>query len=245
MMRPYAILFWVLGIALAVWGVYRRGRIMLNEDSKDEGGGTETAWELWRAAIPTLYFVVVVVSGKYLNNAVGWHLFTPIFNMTTTLALTAALNISRLKTLGEDLIEGSSFILTRLFAIGLFLGMVNVIGEIGAFKYIAQIASQAPSALVVVAAALAGFLVAIPAGAYSVGVISLVVPAMAAAGLGALQIGLVCIAIGLGTQVSLVQINVAALAQTFKLDIPVVVKNNFRYVPGALLVVLLLGLFLH
>ena len=159
------------------------------------------------------------------------------------MALVVALNPKRLKTLGEDVINGSSFILTRLFAIGLFLGFVNILGEIGTFQYIANIASKAPAAIVTVAAAIAGFLVAIPSGAYSVGVISLVVPAMAETGLTTVQIGLVCLAIGFGTQVSLVQINVAALAQTFRMEIDAVVKNNLRYVPAALLIVLALGLF--
>lgn len=242
LMRPYAILFWILGIALAVWGVYRRGRI-LNDEGPDEDLGNESTAELWRAAAPTIYFVVAVVASKYLNQLVGFTLFSPVFNMVSSLALVVALNPKRLKTLGEDVINGSSFILTRLFAIGLFLGFVNILGEIGTFEYIASVASKAPAAIVTVAAAIAGFLVAIPSGAYSVGVISLVVPAMAETGLTTVQIGLVCLAIGFGTQVSLVQINVAALAQTFRMEIDAVVKNNLRYVPAALLIVLALGLF--
>lgn len=243
-MRPYAVLFWMIGIGLAMWGVYRRGRMLKEDTDTHESDAPETVAELWRASVPTLYFVVVVVAGKYLNDLVGWHLFTPVFNVISTLALVGALNKQHLSHLGEYLVNGSSFILTRLFAIGLFLGFINIIGEIGTFKYIAELASRAPHSLVVAAAALAGFLVAVPSGAYSVGVISLVVPAMAAVGLTPLQIGLVCIAIGLGTQVSLVQINVAALSQTFEMSVEAVVKNNFRYVPFALAVVIAIGLVL-
>lgn len=243
LMRPYALLFWALGAGLAIWGVARRGKVLTGEHT--DVAAPETTGQLWRAAIPALYFIVVVVAGKYLNAAVGWHLFVPVFNIVTTLALVGLLNPGRLRGLSESLVEGSSFILTRLFAIGLFLGFVNIMGQIGTFQYIAQLAARSPRGIITVAAAIAGFLVSVPAGAYSVGVISLVVPAMAAAGLTTLQVGLVCIAIGLGTQVSLVQINVAALAQTFGMDTLQVVKNNLRYVPFALLVVLVLGLFVH
>jgi hypothetical protein len=239
-MLPFTLLFWALGIGLAVWGVARRGGILTNgADTKENE--TETSAQLWRTAAPTIYFVLVVVAGKYLNAAVGWPLFTPVFNVISTLGLLGALNLPRLKDLGEDLINGSSFILTKLFAIGLFLGFINILGEIGTFKYIAELTKSAPPGAVVAAAALAGFLVAIPAGAYSVGVISLILPALANIGLSAPQMGLIAMAVGMGTQVSLVQINVAALSQTFNMGIAEIVKNNMRFVPAAFLVICILA----
>lgn len=239
MMRPYTYLFWALGIALAVWGVWRRGRMLMNETTQETG---ESIGTLLKLALPTLWLIAVVVAGGPLNKLVGWHLFTPVFNVLTTLLITAICVPGSGKKLGDGLIEGSGFILTRLFAVGLFLGFVNIFDKVGTFKYIAEIAISAPTAILVASAALAGFLVSIAAGAYSVGVIALVVPAMAQAGLNPVQIGLVCIAIGLGTQVSLVQINVASLALGFKMEIPDIVKNNFRYIPIALAVLLALAL---
>lgn len=240
-MRPYTFLFWGLAVALAVWGVWRRrGQVLKQEDTQAAGESTGT---LFKLALPTLYLIAVVVAGASLNQLVGWHLFTPVFNVLTTLLLVGICVPGSAAKLGEGVIEGSAFILTKLFAVGLFLGFINIFEKIGTFKYIASLAGMAPTSLLVAASALAGFIVAVPAGAYSVGVIALVVPAMAQSGLTPLQTGLVCIAIGLGTQVSLVQINVASLGLGFKMDIPDVVKNNFRYVPFALLVVLILSLF--
>jgi hypothetical protein len=46
--------------------------------------------------------------------------------------------------------------------------------------------------------------------------------------------GFVAIATGLGTQISPVQINVAALAKGFDSDIMGVIRMNFKYVIGAM-----------
>ncbi|WP_338825933.1 TRAP transporter large permease subunit [Neomoorella thermoacetica] len=239
-MFPFTILFWIIGIALAAYGVWRRGRILNEENNEPMSMG-----QIVRTALPPLYFIIVVVAGKYLNMLFGgYHVFTAPFNMISTLVLATILTKSSMDKMAENLIQGSSFILTRLFAIGVFLGFINILSEIGTFKYIAQIAASAPSFIFVSTAILAGFIVAVPAGAYSVGVISLVVPVLAAVGLTPLQMGLVALAIGMGTQMSPVQINVAALSQTFEMEIESVVRNNAPYVFGVLVLLIILGLFL-
>ncbi|OIQ11097.1 TRAP transporter large permease subunit [Neomoorella thermoacetica] len=239
-MFPFTILFWIIGIALAAYGVWRRGRILNEENNEPMSMG-----QIVRTALPPLYFIIVVVAGKYLNMLFGgYHVFTAPFNMISTLVLATILTKSSMDKMAENLIQGSSFILTRLFAIGVFLGFINILSEIGTFKYIAQIAASAPSFIFVSTAILAGFIVAVPAGAYSVGVISLVVPVLAAVGLTPLQMGLVALAIGMGTQMSPVQINVAALSQTFEMEIESVVRNNAPYVFGVLALLIILGLFL-
>lgn len=120
--------------------------------------------QLIRTAHPPLYFIVVVVAGKYLNNMLfgGYHVFTPPFNMITTIVLATILTKSSIDNMAENLVQGSSFILTRLFTIGVFLGFINILSEIGTFKYIAQIAASAPPFVFVSTAILAGFIVAIP-----------------------------------------------------------------------------------
>ncbi|WP_036371374.1 TRAP transporter large permease subunit, partial [Neomoorella thermoacetica] len=239
-MFPFTILFWIIGITLAAYGVWRRGRILNEENNEPMSMG-----QIVRTALPPLYFIIVVVAGKYLNMLFGgYHVFTAPFNMISTLVLATILTKSSMDKMAENLIQGSSFILTRLFAIGVFLGFINILSEIGTFKYIAQIAASAPSFIFVSTAILAGFIVAVPAGAYSVGVISLVVPVLAAVGLTPLQMGLVALAIGMGTQMSPVQINVAALSQTFEMEIESVVRNNAPYVFGVLALLIILGLFL-
>lgn len=242
MMRPFTYLFWALAVILAAWGVWRRGGVSRAAPAEVL---KEPLGKLLRLTLPTIYLIAAVVAGPALNRLVGWHLFSPVINVLVTLLLVAICVPKSAEKLAEGLIDGSSFILTRLFAVGLFLGFINIFELMGTFRYIASLAGLAPGTLLLAASALAGFLVALPAGAYSVGVIALVVPAMAQSGLGPAQIGLVCIAIGLGAQLSLVQINVVALAHGFKLEIPDVVKHNLRWVPLAFLVVLALSFFVR
>jgi hypothetical protein len=89
-----------------------------------------------------------------------------------------------------------SFILVRLFAVGLFLAFVNMISDIGALVD-CQRRSRFQE-FVVSVAALVGFLIAIPAGAYAVAVMRI-----SSAGRGRfhpLQLGFVMMAIGMGTR---------------------------------------------
>lgn len=55
--------------------------------------------------------------------------------------------------------------------------------------------------------------------------------------------GFVAIATGFGTQVSPVQINIAALSEGFKQDIMITVKNNIKFVVGALILLIVLSFF--
>ena len=131
-----------------------------------------------------------------------------------------------------------SFILVRLFAVGLFLAFVNMISDIGAFQLIAKAALQVPKEFVVSVAALVGFLIAIPAGAYAVAVMGLIGPALGAAGFTPLQLGFVMMVIGMGTQMSWSQLNVASLSYGFKVSISRIVRIN---APGVIAMALLLA----
>ncbi|WP_371362394.1 hypothetical protein SRRS_35520 [Sporomusa rhizae] len=239
---PIAVAFWLVGAALAAYGVWKHGSF-IKTDSQKQAEELPMA-ENWRRAIAPIYFIAVVVAGKYFNVWLDYPVFTPIFNMISTLAIAAIMTRSAVAKVAEDVIQGSAFILTKLFSIGLFLGFINILSAIGTFKYIAGLTASAPAFIFVPVAIITGFAVAVPAGAYSVGVISLIMPVLAEVGLTPLQMGLVSIAIGMGTQMSPVQINVAALSQTFGMDITKIVKNNAPYLVVVLAVLCVLGVLL-
>ena len=239
-MFPFTVFFWLLGTALAAYGVWRRGTLYKDQSDKVADENVPTV-QLLRRAIAPIYFISVVVAGKYLNAWLGYQVFTPIFNMISTLIIAIAMTKSPIDKVAEDLIQGSSFILTRLFMIGLFLGFINILSTIGTFKYIASLTSSAPAFIFIPVAIITGFIVAVPAGAYSVGVISLIMPVLAELGLNPLQMGFVALAIGMGTQMSPVQINVASLSQTFKMEIQQVVRNNAPYLVGTLIILCIMG----
>ena len=131
----------------------------------------------------------------------------------------------------KNLIDGSRFILTTLFGVGIFLGFINMIGFLGTFAELAGLIANAPEWIIVFLACALGFVIAIPSGAFAAGVLTLILPTMTLIpGLSPLAFGLIAISVGLGTQISPVQINVAALADGFKISIFEVIKGNSKFV---------------
>lgn len=239
-MQPYTYLFWALGIGLAIWGVWRQSSQRREEEAQIEAVQTSTG-RLWVESLPAIALLVLVVLGGKLNGFIGAPVFTPAAIILFTTVLTFFCSPLKLDEVAEALSDGARFILVTLFSVGLFLGFINIIGEIGTFKAIANMAGRAPQSIVVPVAALAAFLVAIPAGAMTAGVLTLILPTLAAMGLPSEAMGLVAIATGLGTQISPVQINVAALGQGFKKDIVDIVRGNIPYVMGAFALLLVIA----
>lgn len=238
-MLPFAIVLWVIGMLLAAYGVYKRGSIMKEDNIADMALKT-----MILKSIAPIYFIIVVLAGKSLNGLLGgYELFTPAFNMISTIVIAIILTRRPMNKASEDLVENSAFLLTKLFSIGIFLGFINILAEIGTFTYVAGLLNSVPSFISIPAAILTAFLIAIPSGAYSVGVTSMIMPLLVESDLTIVQMGLVAIAIGLGTQMSPVQINVAAFSQTFNMEITQVVKNNAPYVFAVMILLCVIGLF--
>lgn len=262
-MFPLAVCLWVVGMALAAFGVWKSGSLLAKGDSTSVSESADTAGATAKAtaanatgttaalglkeqlikALPPIYFLLVVVAGKNLNELMDYNLFGPVFNMFSTLLLAFVVTRQAPGKMAEDVVQSSSFLLTKLFAIGIFLGFINILAEIGTFSYIAGFIKSAPSFITVPVAVLIAFCIAIPAGGYSVGVSTLVMPIMVESGLSLLQIGLAALAVGIGTQMSPVQINVASLSQSFKLDIQRIVKINAPYMIAVAVILCILGFF--
>ena len=101
-----------------------------------------------------------------------------------------------------------------------------MLGEIGTFASIAKIVSLAPVGIIVVAALVVSFLIAIQSAAYTVAIDALIIPVVAAAGVPAVAFGFIGIAAAHGAMISPVQINVSATAHGFQTDILRVIRNN-------------------
>ncbi|NLJ78330.1 MAG: hypothetical protein GX329_03110, partial [Tissierellia bacterium] len=70
---------------------------------------------------------------------------------------------------------------------------------------------------------------------------TLTLPTLSALGLPSEAMGFVAMAVGLGTQISPVQINVIALGKGFETDVMDVIGANLKYVIGALILVMIIG----
>lgn len=235
-MLPYTIVFFILAAALAVYGVHKRGSLV-RESKEDKKESDVKSSVLIKRAIPSVALLTLVVLGSTFNNLIGVTLFTPATSVIITAILTVIFTPLDIDGTSEALIDGSKFILTTLFSVGIFLSFINMIGELGTFEQLAGLVSKAPDSIILPMAMLAAFLIAIPSGAFTAGVLTLILPTLSVLGLPSEAMGFVAIATGLGTQISPVQINVAALADGFNIEIMDVIKENMKYVIPAFIVV--------
>lgn len=240
-MRPYWIFFTIVAVLLAFVGTKRRN-IGFKDDESGEYREMENG-ELFKITIPAIFLLFAVIFGPIVNGLIGFTLFNPFVYMIVTLLLIFVCTKFNLNETGEALIEGSSYILTRLFQVGIFLTFINIIAETGVFTLIANITTNVPNIIVVPAAVLAGILIGVPAGAYVGSILVLILPVVIALNFSPLAIGFVTMGVGMGSQMSFVNITMQALSSGFQLPIYDIVKGNIRWI-GLASVVLLIVAFL-
>lgn len=266
-MLPYTVVFWVLGALIAWYGVRRyrlAGRLtpgvaqVKQGESNNttapkapievpitNGAGAEIGAGLSavRRAAPFLVMLVLILAGPSLNRVIGTPIFSAVLLPLWILLIAALLLKVHPNRIAEMFVEGGLTILRYMFLVALFLGFINMLSEIGTFKAIAGLVSFAAPAVVLVAALIVAFLIAIPAAAYTVAIDALIIPVLGAVGVPVWAYGFVGIAVAQGAMMSPVQINVAATAHGFKSDIFSIVRNNAPYMPLAFLVTLLMATF--
>ena len=238
-MRPYWLLFVVLGIVLAFIGTKRR-KIGFKDAENLEFVEMKNK-ELLVYTIPAVFLLFAVIGGPIVNKALGMPIFTPINYMIVTLFLIFVCTKSTLNQSFSSVVDGSSYILTRLFQVGIFLGFINVIAKTGTFGVMANFAASAPTFLLVPATVLVGFAIGVPAGAYVGSVLTLILPIAITLGFSPLAIGMVTMGVGMGSQVSFVNITMQALASGFRIPILDVVKGNAKWVGAATALLVMLS----
>lgn len=237
-MMPMTLILIVLGAALAAYGVYKKGTLLVEKAGTGNAAEEEEISKPGVRMIPAIALLVQVILGGKINGLLHVNIFSPVVNVLITAILTAALTPLRINKTCDALGEGSRYILTTLFSVGIFLGFINIIAALGTFEQLAALVGKAPQVIIVPCAIIMAFLIAIPSGAMCAGVLALILPTMSLLGMPSAAMGMVAIAAGLGTQVSPVQINIAALSDGFKVDIMTIVKSNMKYVLIALAVLI-------
>ncbi len=240
-MLPYTIAFYLIAVALAIYGVHKRGSLVMKEEEVLEGEQEQSNLKLLGIAVPFIVLLTMVVLGSSLNGLIGIAVFTPATIVIFTAILTVIFTPLNLNTMSEALVDGSKFILTTLFAVGIFLAFINMIADLGTFEQIASLAKTVPEVILLPVTMILAFLIAIPSGAFAAGVLALILPTLSTLGLPSEAMGFVAIATGLGTQISPVQINVAALAEGFDMTVLDIVKSNTKFVIGMLIVIMIVA----
>ena len=237
-MRPYWLLFCAIAIVIAFVGTLRAKSLFHGEEPEEFKAMSNA--ELWKRTIPAIFLLFAVIAGPFVNKLFGGPVLGPVVYATVTVALVYFCSAFTLNQSVDAMVDGSSYILTRLFQVGLFLVFIGLIEKTGAFATIAGFVKLVPLSMVVPAAVLAGFAIGFPAGAYVGSILVLILPIAVALGFSPLAIGFVTIGVGFGSQVSLVKITVQALSAGFRITLIEVSKGNAPFVLSclALLVVL-------
>lgn len=238
-MRPYWLFFVVVAVILAFIGTKRRD-IGFKEDETNEFQEMATG-QLVKMTVPAIFLLFAVIFGPLVNGWIGFDFFNPLVYMVITLLLIFICTRFTLNETGEAMIDGSSYILTRLFQVGIFLTFINVIAQTGVFTLIANVTNYAPTAIVIPVAVLTGILIGIPAGAYVGSILILILPVVISLNFSPLAIGMVTMGVGLGSQMSFVNITMQALSSGFQVPILDIVKGNIRWLGLASVLLLIVS----
>ena len=231
-MRPYWLFFVALAIVLAFWGTKHRN--VGFKESADDEFDKKSNGELFKITLPAIFLLFAVIFGPIVNDLIGFAFLTLVLIFLCT-------DFSMNKSV-EAMVDGSTYILTRLFQVGIFLAFINVIAQTGTFAVIAGVAENAPAFIVVPVAILTGILIGIPAGAYVGSVLTLVLPVAVSLNFPPLALGFVAMGVGLGSQMSFVNITMQALSSGFQIPILDVVKGNVKWLSIASVLLLVIGL---
>jgi hypothetical protein len=230
----------LIGDCLAFWGTKRR-HIGFKASAEDEYE-TKSNAQLFKITLPAIFLLFSVIFGPLVNELIGFVFFTPLVYMVITLALIYLCTDFSMNQSVEAMVDGSTYILTRLFQVGIFLAFINIIAQTGTFAVIAGVAQNAPEFVVVPVAILTGVLIGVPAGAYVGSVLTLVLPVAVSLGFPPIALGFVTMGVGLGSQMSFVNITMQALSSGFQIPILDVVKGNVKWLSLASVLLLVIGL---
>ena len=238
-MRPYWIFFTVIAIIIGFVGAKRRKTLFQSEETEEIR--SKSNGELFKNTIPAIFLLTAVIAGPFINKAVGIPILGPLMYTIVTIGLIAICTKLTLPQSADAMIDGSTYILTRLFQVGIFLTFINIIGETGAFNAIVSVAKSAPTNFIVPVAVLAGFAVGVPAGAYVGTLLALVLPVAISLGLPLTSIGFIAMGVGLGSQMSFVNITMQAQSSGFQIPILQVVKGNTKWIVSSLIILLVIS----
>lgn len=237
-MQPYWLTFVAIAILIAFIDTKRKKGLFKGEENEEMQ--KLSTGELWKLTAPAIFLLFAVIAGPTVNKMVGSPVLGPMMYSIITIFLVYVCSRFTLNQSAAAMIDGSTYILTRLFAVGIFVAFVRIIEMTGAFVTISHVVQAAPSAFYVPVAVFVGYLIGVPAGAYVGSILALILPVTVTLGFTPLQTGLVVMGVGLGSQMSPVNITMQALSAGFQIPVLQVSRGNAPYVIGCL--ALLMGI---
>ena len=141
-MRPYWLFFVALAIVLAFWGTKHRN--VGFKESADDEFDKKSNGELFKITLPAIFLLFAVIFGPIVNDLVVLPSLRHLYMILTLVLIFLCTDFSMNKSV-EAMVDGSTYILTRLFQVGIFLAFINVIAQTGTFAVIAGVAENAPA----------------------------------------------------------------------------------------------------
>lgn len=238
--QKIGILFLILASILAYYGAKKSKNISSKIDKKYNSMSNKS---LFINTLPTIFLLFSVTIGPSINKSSGLLIFIPLVNMIIILFLISICTQFNINKASEALIEGSSYILTRLLGVGIFVTYINIIAETGAFNVIVKSVSNMPSSILLPSLIIVGFLIGTVSGAIVAAVLTLILPIAISFNLTILQLGLITMSVGLGAQICFVNMTIQALSTGFQTPILKIVKSNTKWILLCLFIVIILSLF--
>lgn len=240
-MLPYTFVFYLLAVLLAAYGIWRHHSLLGHAVERARKSPINISAS-WKMTLPALTFFVLLIVGNPLNKLLGANYFTPMLTLIVVCVLTALCTALNSRQVCKDLLESSRYILVALFGVGIFLGFINIMGEIGTFSAFAALESKVPRELCLPVVMLIGFLAAIPSGAFCTAIVALVLPTLASMGdMSSVSMGFVTMSIALGAHLSPVQVNVHAIKDSFNVSLKELVHGNVPFMFGLLLILMIVA----
>lgn len=240
-MQPFWLMFCVIAIVIAFVDAKRKKGMFKGEENEDMKKLSNA--DLWKLTAPAIFLLFAVIAGPAVNKLVGSPILGPMMYSIITIFLIYVCSHFTLNQSSMAMIEGSTYILTRLFAVGIFVAFVRIIEMTGAFNTIAHVVQAAPNAAYVPVAVFIGYLIGVPAGAYVGSILALILPVTVTLGFTPIQTGLVVMGVGLGSQMSPVNITMQALSAGFQIPVLQVSRGNAPYILGCLVLLMAIAFF--
>lgn len=231
----------ILACALAYYGAKKNKKYIGSEKTSFDKLSSK---ELFVNTIPTLFLLFSVVLGPVVNKYLPTPIFLPIVNILIVILLITVCTKFTLNQSSDAMIDGSNYILTRLLGVGIFITFIRIIAETGAFVVIVNTVNLLPTSMILPALIMIGFLIGVVSGAYVGAILTLVLPIAVTFNLTTLELGLITMGVGLGSQMCFVNLTMQAISTGFQIPIIKVVKGNTKWVLMSVLILMISSLFI-
>jgi len=187
-------------------------------------------FELLRYVGPFVFLICSVHLESFINNLIGITFITPISYMIGTLFFICLCNRLYVNDVVQMFLVGSGHLLSRLFQVAFFFACMNLIGDVGGFRFMTAMFEVMPTRFMLFAAICMSIIIALPGAVYVSFVLELMLPFVVHLGFSPLEILLVSMGAMLGSQLCVANMTLQVLSIQFEQSVFEIIKANKVFV---------------